>query len=58
MRKNYLSNYQLMNGKKIFNEAQKLSRKLNLRVKREFIKEKEHHQNKQFNKTLAKSRER
>ncbi|WP_290074954.1 hypothetical protein, partial [Lactobacillus intestinalis] len=43
---------------KIFNEAQKLSRKLNLRVKREFVKEKENNQNKQLNRTTTKSRER
>lgn len=43
---------------KIFNEAQKLSRKLNLRVKREFFKEKEHNQDKQLNRPTTKSRER
>ena len=43
---------------RIFNEAQKLSRKLNLRVKREFFKEKEHNQDKQLNRPTTKSRER
>ncbi|WP_414152294.1 hypothetical protein ACKN8S_08235 [Limosilactobacillus reuteri] len=43
---------------KIFNEAQKLSRELNLRVKREFIKEKEHHKDKKLNRPTTKSRER
>lgn len=43
---------------RIFNEAQKLSRRLNLRVKREFFKEKEHNQDKQMNRSTTKSRER